>query len=136
MIPRSAIYAGLLAAGFTFASPPALAQEGDAEAGKRVFNQCAVCHTVEPGQHRLGPSLYGVIGRTPGTLEGFKYSPAMKQFGESGAVWDEETLMRYLENPRKVVPGTRMAFPGLRDPEARADVIEYLESVGGDGGEQ
>lgn len=123
------IVAGLLAAGAGL-SAPAVAQEGDAEAGKRVFNQCRACHTVEPGQHRIGPSLHNVIGRTPGTVEDFRnYSPAMKEYGKTGAVWNSETLDAYLKDPKAVVPGGRMAFPGLRRPEDRTDVIAYLESV-------
>lgn len=98
--------------------------EGDAAKGEKLFSRCKVCHVLEPGGKKLGPSLYGVFGRTAGTLEGFKYSPAM---ANSGLVWDEETLSGYLENPRTYIKGNRMAFPGLRNPKQREDLIAYLK---------
>jgi cytochrome c len=103
--------------------------EGDAVAGKKIFRKCAACHTLEPGKKKVGPSLYGVIGRTAGTAEGFKFSKAMKAYGESGVVWSAETLDAFLTAPRKVVKGTRMGFPGLKMPRDRADVITYIEQV-------
>jgi cytochrome c len=93
--------------------------------GEKVFRQCMSCHVVEPGQNRVGPSLHGLIGRTAGTVPGFKYSDANKNSGE---VWTEEELVRYLENPRAVIPGTIMAFAGLRNPQDRADVVAYIKS--------
>jgi cytochrome c len=107
-------------------SAPAWA-EGDPEAGKTIFKKCATCHTLVEGKKKIGPSLYGVIGRTAGTAEGFKYSKAMKAYGESGVVWAAETLDPYLVAPRKVVKGTKMSFPGLKDQADRANVIAYLE---------
>lgn len=104
---------------------PALA-EGDAAAGEKVFNKCKACHTVEEGKNRVGPSLYNVIGRAPASVEGFNYSKAMAEFA-AGHVWDDETLSAYLEAPKDVVKGTKMAFVGLKKPEDRADVIAYLK---------
>ena len=92
-----------------------------------VFKKCKACHTVEPGKKKIGPSLHGIIGKTAGTVEGFKYSKAMIAYGTAGTVWDDHTLSAYLEAPRKVVKGTKMAFPGLKKPEDRADVIAYLQ---------
>lgn len=112
------------------AAGPARA-EGDPAAGKMVFRKCAACHTVQPGKNRVGPSLAGVFGRKPGTAAGFKYSSAMTAFGADGKVWDAATLDTYLTNPREVVKGTRMVFPGLRKAEDRANVIAYLKSVSG-----
>jgi cytochrome c len=100
--------------------------EGDAAAGEKVFRKCKACHSVEAGKNKVGPSLHGVIGRDAGTEEGFKYSDAMK---ESGIVWDEETLDAYLKKPKELVPGTRMAFPGLKDEQDRLDVIAYLKEA-------
>lgn len=105
---------------------PALAA-GDPAEGEKVFRKCMACHTVEEGKNRVGPSLHNIIGRTPGTVEGFRYSDAMEAFGAEGHVWDNETLRGYLEAPRKVVEGTRMAFPGLKKEEELDDVIAYLE---------
>lgn len=111
------------------AAAPVLAAlaEGDAAAGKRVFAKCMACHTVNEGQHRVGPSLYGIVGRTAGTVEGFRnYSPANK---DSGVVWTADVLFDYLENPQAFMPGTRMVFPGLPSEKDRADLIAYLQSA-------
>lgn len=106
------------------------AEAQDADLGKRTFNQCRACHTIDAVKSRpTGPSLYGVVGRTPGTFAGFKYSSAMSEFGAYGKVWTEALLDEYLTKPRNVVPRTRMAFPGLRKAEDRANVIAYLKSV-------
>jgi cytochrome c len=98
---------------------------GDAAKGKRVFAQCMTCHAVQEGRNNVGPSMYQIVGRTAGSVEGFKYSDANKN---SGLVWTEEQLFIYLENPQATIPGTIMAFPGLRNPQDRADVIAYLKS--------
>jgi cytochrome c len=84
------------------------------------------CHVVQQGQNRVGPSLYGIVGRPAGTIANFKYSNANKN---SGIVWTEPVLFAYLENPQKYIPGTIMAFPGLPSAQERADVIAYLKSV-------
>ncbi|MBY0447864.1 MAG: cytochrome c family protein [Hyphomonadaceae bacterium] len=97
---------------------------GDPVAGKKVFAQCMACHVVQAGVNRVGPSLHGVIGRKAGAVEGFRYSDANKN---SGITWTEQELFTYLENPRAVVPGTIMAFAGLRKPEDRANVIAYIK---------
>lgn len=103
--------------------------EGDPEAGEKVFRKCAACHATESGKHKIGPSLSGVVGRVPGTADGFKYSDAMQAFGGTGNTWDQATLDAYLANPRGVVKGTRMAFPGLKAASDRADIIAYLKSL-------
>ncbi|HLO79300.1 MAG TPA: cytochrome c family protein [Magnetospirillum sp.] len=105
---------------------PALAQpqtSGDPAAGEKVFNQCKACHTVQAGQNRVGPSLHGVVGRKAASVEGFAYSPVMK---ESGLTWTPENLDKYLTDPKALLPGNKMAFPGLKKPEDRANVIAYL----------
>ena len=104
---------------------PALA-DGDAAKGEKVFNKCKACHSVEAGKNKVGPSLHNLIGRTPGTAEGFKYSKAMEEFGKDH-VWDDETLHTYLEKPKDVVKGTKMAFVGLKKEKDRDDVIAYLK---------
>ncbi|MFZ4689157.1 MAG: c-type cytochrome [Polymorphobacter sp.] len=98
---------------------------GDAVKGEKVFGQCKTCHVAEKGVNRVGPSLWGVIGRTAGSIEGFKYSPANKN---SGLVWSDEQLFTYLEAPQKTIKGTYMAFAGLKNPQDRADVIAYLKT--------
>ena len=105
------------------AAPAAAMPAGNAAAGEKVFVQCKTCHVAEKGVNRIGPSLWGVVGRHSGSIPGFNYSAANKN---SGLVWDAPTLFRYLEAPQKVVPGTKMAFAGLKKPQDRADVIAYL----------
>jgi cytochrome c len=98
----------------------------DVEAGKVAFKKCALCHTAEPGKNKIGPSLFGVVGRKSGTVDNFSYSEAMKNFDHT---WDPETLDTYLADPRAVVPGTKMIFPGIKDKTERDDVIAYLETL-------
>lgn len=98
---------------------------GDAAKGARIFNQCRACHQLAEGRNAVGPSLYGVIGRDAGSIEGFRYSEAN---ANSGITWTEATLFTYLENPRGFIPGTNMAFNGLKRPQDRADVIAYIKS--------
>lgn len=104
---------------------------GDAEAGRRVFARCRSCHVLEEGVNRVGPSLYGIFGRDAGSVEGFRYSDAN---ASSGITWTPETMFEYLENPREYIPGTNMAFPGLRDEQDRADILAYISANGGDAG--
>jgi cytochrome c len=80
---------------------------------------------AEAGVNRVGPSLWGVVGRKAGSIAGFNYSAANKN---SGVNWSEDVLFTYLEAPQKFMPGTRMAFPGLKKPQDRADVIAYLKT--------
>ena len=99
---------------------------GDAEAGKKVFNKCKACHDLAAGKNKIGPSLHGLFGRTSGTVEGFKYSDAMKG---AAIVWGEDTLDAYLADPKGNVPGNKMVFPGLTKEDDRENVIEYLEEA-------
>jgi cytochrome c len=102
------------------------AAAADVDAGKTVFKKCALCHTTEAGKNKIGPSLFGIVGRKSATLENFNYSEGMKKFDHT---WDEETLDTYLADPRATVPGTKMIFPGIKDKAERDDVIAYLETL-------
>lgn len=95
-------------------------------AGKKAFAQCASCHSTKPGENGAGPSLAGVVGRKAGTLAGFSFSDANKA---SGIIWDEKALDTYLTNPAKMVPGTRMSYVGIADPDKRKALIEYLKTL-------
>lgn len=122
-----------LVAMVTLTTAGAAGAAGDPERGERAFGVCRACHALEPGRHLTGPSLADFWGREAGTVEGFgRYSPALEA---ADLVWNEDTLDAWLEDPQDVVPGNRMAFPGIRDAQARADLIAFLKSVqGGDGG--
>ena len=98
---------------------------GDAAAGETVFAQCRACHVVDPGVNRTGPTLHNIVGAEAGHIEGFNYTDAN---ANSGIVWTPEKLFQYLERPQRIIPGTRMAFAGLSDPQDRADLIAYLEA--------
>jgi cytochrome c len=102
------------------------AATGDPKAGKVVFLQCSACHSLEPDVNRQGPSLAGIFGRKAGTVEDFNYSDANKN---SAIVWDEAILRKYLPDPQSVVPGTKMVFPGLKDPKQVEDLIAYLKEA-------
>ncbi|KZC12319.1 PREDICTED: cytochrome c iso-1/iso-2-like [Dufourea novaeangliae] len=101
---------------------------GDSANGKNLFvKMCAMCHTItKDGSHKVGPNLYGIVGKTCGTTPGFKYTDSMKS---KGITWDEHTLDEYLEYPMKYIPGTRMVFNGIKKPEARKDIIAYLSTL-------
>lgn len=100
---------------------------GDAAKGEKVYLQCKSCHVLEEGQHRIGPSLAGILGKTAGKIENFDYSPAN---ANSGITWTPEKMFQYLEKPQRIIPGTKMAYPGLSDPQKRADLIAYLGAAG------
>ena len=101
-------------------------QAGDSAAGAKVFKKCKACHYVDKEKNKTGPHLVNTIGRTAGTMEGFKYSKAMKA---SGIVWDESTLAEYLRAPKKYIKGTKMAFAGLRKDADIANIIAYLKAA-------
>src|SRR5438477_4655385 len=116
----------LVAALAAVAAGTALAA-GDAKRGAQAFGQCMACHSVQPGEHMTGPSLAHVWGRKAATGEGFaRYSEALQR---SGMTWNEATLDKWLANPAQLVPGTSMTFPGIKEAQARQDVIAYLKAV-------
>lgn len=98
---------------------------GDPAKGEAVFRQCLTCHVVTAGVNKVGPSLHNIIGRTAGQVAGFRYSEANKK---SGITWTEQELYTYLENPKARIPGTIMAFVGVKDSQKRADLVAYLKT--------
>ncbi|EPQ28659.1 uncharacterized protein PFL1_03962 [Pseudozyma flocculosa PF-1] len=100
-------------------------KDGDLKKGAGLFKtRCAQCHTLGAGEpNKVGPNLHGLFGRKTGSVEGFSYTQANIN---KGVTWDEETLFEYLENPKKYIPGTKMAFAGLKKEKDRNDLITYL----------
>jgi cytochrome c len=104
-----------------------LLADASAEQGQAAIRQCAACHTFDKGgPNRVGPNLYGVVGRQVAAHEGFNYSDALKKLGGE---WTFEKLSDYIENPRAAVPGTKMTFAGINRDKQRADVLAYLRSL-------
>jgi cytochrome c len=105
---------------------PALA--ADAAEGEKVFRRfCTACHiTTAEGPKRLGPPLAGIVGRKTGTIEGFRYSEANKN---ANVVWSAQTLDPYLKDPKAVIPGTIMAFAGVKKDDERENLIAYLQTL-------
>jgi len=129
---KFAVLAGAVVLGF--AVSPAWAQddkEAAIKAGETVFAQCRACHQVGPtAKNTVGPILNGLFGRVAGTVEGYNYSEANKK---SGITWDEKVFAEYIENPRAKIPGTKMAYAGLKDPKRVENLIAYLKSFDKDG---
>lgn len=126
---RLPITTAFLLTALSIGATPAMA--GDAAAGEKVFNRCKACHQIgDKAKNRVGPVLNGIVGRAAGSVEGFRYSDAMS---ESSLVWDEITFAAFLANPRATVPGTNMAFAGLRKDEEIADVIAFLAGYSAEG---
>lgn len=108
----------------SLAAPTAFAQ--DAAKGEAVFKRCAACHAVGEGAaNKAGPELNGIVGRKIAAAPDFSYDDALKTYGE-GKTWDEATLDKWLENPKALVPGNKMAFVGLKKEDERKNLIAYL----------
>jgi cytochrome c2 len=105
------------------------ANAGDVAEGKKVFNKCKACHTLVAGNHRIGPSLAGVFGRTAGTAEKYKFSKAMIAAGAGGLVWDEKIIAEYLVKPRTFIKGTKMTFAGLNKPADIENLMAFLKEA-------
>jgi cytochrome c len=116
------VIAGLLLAGSATAALAA-----DPAAGEKIFKtQCGICHAVAAGQNRIGPTLFGVVGRQAGSVPGFNYTADHKKLG---ITWDAANLDKYLTNPRAMVPDTSMVYAGLKDDAERADLVAYLATL-------
>ncbi len=116
------------------ASAPLLfgsAQAADLEHGAQVYKKCVTCHAVGPdAKPKVGPPLNGLFGRKSGTYEGYSYTDANKN---SGIVWDDAIFTKYIQDPKAVIPGTKMAFAGLKEAADITDVIAYLKQFKADG---
>ena len=100
--------------------------DGDVTRGEARFQDCAACHKLEAGANNVGPSLHDIFTRKAGTLEDFRYSPAMKR---SGIVWTPEALDKFIADPQAMVPANRMPYAGMANPSDRADLIAYLQKM-------
>jgi cytochrome c len=104
-------------------SAAAARADGDPARGEKRFEECAACHTLEEGAHRVGPSLHGVFGRKAAELADFRYSPALKR---SGITWTPDTVEAFITDPQKLVPANRMPYAGMKQAADRADLIAFL----------
>ena len=100
--------------------------DGDAARGKKIFEECAACHSLEKGANGVGPTLHGVFERKAGELADFRFSPAMKK---SALPWSARTLDLFLADPQQEIRGNRMPFSGVPDARDRGDLIEYLRTA-------
>jgi cytochrome c len=114
----------LLTAGGAIAAEPL---HGDPARGEKIYDRCMACHSLD--RDRTGPRHEGVVGRRVASVPGFNYSPAMRKAGAAGMVWDEATLDKFLENPPKFIPGTRMTYAGIKNAQERADLIAFLKQA-------
>jgi cytochrome c len=103
------------------------AAEGDPSRGQRAYRACIACHSLEPNRNMTGPSLAELWNRQAGGLPSFKrYSPALRS---SGVIWEDRTLDEWLRDPQAFIPGNHMTFPGLKDLQARADLLTFLKDA-------
>src|ERR1700761_9118474 len=118
---------GTVIAGLLLAGSATAALAADPVAGEKIFKtQCGICHAIVAGQNRIGPTLFGVVGRPAGGVPGFNYTADHKKLG---VTWDAATLDKYLTNPRAMVPDTSMVYAGLKDDAQRADLVAYLGTL-------
>ncbi len=111
---------------FDAASVAEAAAGADADAGSKIFKKCQACHSIEKGGvNKVGPNLWGVVGRPKASHEGFNYSDAMKA---KGGDWTLTDLAAFVHNPKEYVPGTKMLFPGVKDSTDLSDLLAYLDS--------
>jgi len=125
----TARFALSLAAALCIAQGAAAAELGDAARGEEAFSKCSGCHQVGPeARNRVGPQLNDLYGRRAAGLEGFRYSRAFERAGDKGLEWHADTLDAFLEQPKQIVPGTRMSYRGEADAQTRADLLAYLRT--------
>lgn len=134
--PKSYVVEGVVAEGAVAEAAPAepevplpvLLAKADVAAGEKQSKKCAACHNLQEGAGaKIGPDLYGVVGRKVASAAGFGYTDAMKKHGGD---WTFEQLFHFIENPRGYISGTAMSFAGIKNPQQRADLLVYLNSLG------
>src|SRR4051812_26045358 len=106
---------------------PALAADGNATRGQRIFAACSACHSLQPDKHMTGPSLSSIWNRKAGSIASFsRYSDALKS---ANVTWDDQTLDAWVTSPEHVIPGNEMTFPGVKDPQQRLDLLAFLKEA-------
>lgn len=121
----------LVIAAAAIALMPFAAAAQDVAAGEKSFNKCRACHQVgETAKNTVGPVLNGLFGRKSGTIEGYNYSDANKN---SGITWDEAVFAEYIKDPKAKIPGTKMAFAGIKNEQEIKDLTAFLKQYGKDG---
>jgi cytochrome c len=109
----------------------AVLPKADVAAGQAITAKCQSCHAFDAaGTNNIGPGLFGVVGRAPGTHPGFSYDSAMQDFAKANKAWTYDLLFQFLKAPGQFMPGTKMTFVGLPDPTDRINLIAYLRSNG------
>lgn len=123
--------ARLIFAAMTMAVMLHPARAGDVAAGEQSFRKCLPCHSIGEGaKNKIGPELNGIDGRHSGTAPGYSYSDANKN---SGITWNEQTFKKYIKDPRAMIPGTKMIFPGIKNEQEADNLWDYLKQFGPDG---
>jgi len=133
---RKFVFTVIASALLSCAGPAAAQDAGEAAAadpGEQLFEKrCAPCHSLLEGKNGNGPSLFRIIDREAAVLPGFKYSRALRQTAaDDSLVWSEENLTTFLARPSQLVPGTRMAFPGLKKEEELAALVAWIKANSG-----
>lgn len=129
-VPQTLQSAGAAVAMLLLGTATSAAQSASADNGQAVFRVCRACHLVgDNARNAVGPQLNSIVGRPAGSVDGYAYSPNLKELGAGGLVWNEQNLDRYIENPKSVVPNGKMVFAGVKDGAERADLIAYLKSL-------
>ncbi len=127
----AAFVAAMVGTGLPVAHAASDAPAGDPARGEKLYRKCLACHAINQERNKVGPHLVKIFNRPAAAVEGFRYSKALRKAGEEGLVWNAENLDKWLENPRKFIPGNRMAFAGIKKKADRADLIAYLKEKGG-----
>ena len=112
----------------SIALPASAFAAGDVAAGEKLFMKCAVCHSNKAEVNKIGPSLFGILGRAAATVPNYTYSQAMKDWSK-GKKWDAQQMDAWIANPRKLVAATKMSYVGMSDATDRANLIAYLQSL-------
>jgi cytochrome c len=136
MTPKQNLFSVALVLAFAMGGASVVHAAGDAANGATVFKKCSACHSAEQGVNKVGPSLFGVVGRPAGSISGYSYSPAVQQAAAKGLVWSEDNIVAYLANPHKYLgdfvgdPSVSNKMPfSLADEQQRRDVVAYLKSL-------